>query len=354
MKVVDIMEGLNNLENNSILVIPNNLKEKVLSYINNYDGLLNIKIMTLEEVKRNIYFDYTDEAILYIMDKYKVKSNIAKIYLDNIYYIFDDSVDTKKALFLEDLKNELLDKKLLLINDFFSLFFNRKFVVYGFSYINKFYMKMLKKIPRLEILSGKKINKRNLDVFEFNNINEEVTFVFKEICSLLDSGISLNSIKVAGIDDNYEKELKKLSHFYNVPINFNNKCSIYSTKIVKVFLEFLENNFSFEEAIEYVQGQFDITNDENNYIIKKLIDVCNKYVGFNYDKTLIMELLKDDLKKVHTKGIRYDKAIELVSLDDSNFDEDYVFVLGLNEGKLLKIYKDEDYFSDDELVLLDR
>ena len=352
MKVVDIMEGLNNLENNSILVIPNNLKEKVLSYINNYDGLLNIKIMTLEEVKRNIYFDYTDEAILYIMDKYKVKSNIAKIYLDNIYYIFDDSVDTKKALFLEDLKNELLDKKLLLINDFFSLFFNRKFVVYGFSYINKFYMKMLKKIPRLEILSGKKINKRNLDVFEFNNINEEVTFVFKEICSLLDSGISLNSIKVAGIDDNYEKELKKLSHFYNVPINFNNKCSIYSTKIVKVFLEFLENNFSFEEAIEYVQGQFDITNDENNYIIKKLIDVCNKYVGFNYDKTLIMELLKDDLKKVHTKGIRYDKAIELVSLDDSNFDEDYVFVLGLNEGKLPKIYKDEDYFSDDELVLL--
>lgn len=346
------MDGLNNLENDSILIIPNNLKDKVLSYINSYDSFINIKIMTLDEVKRNIYFDYDEEAISYIMNKYKVKSNIARIYLDNIYYIFDGNVDSKKFCFLEELKNELLEHNLLIINDFFSLFLNRKFIVYGFSYINKFYMKMLKRIPRCEIIPKREIVERHLDVLEFNSISEEVAFVFKRICSLLEKGIPLNNIKIAGVDDNYEKELKKLSHFYNVPINFKNSASIYSTRIVKVFLEFLRDNFSFEDAIDYLKEKFDATNDENIYIIKKIINVCNKYVGLNYDSSLVMELLKDDLKEVHTKDVRYDKAIDLVSLDDNNFDGDYVFVLGLNEGKLPKIYKDEDYFSDDELALL--
>lgn len=346
------MNGLNNLENNSILVIPNNLKNGVLNYINNYESFLNIKLMTLDEVKRNIYFDYSEEAILYVMDKYRVKSNIARIYLENIYYIFDGSIDSKKACFLEELKNELLERNLLIINDFFSLFLDRKFIVYGFSYINKFYMKMLKRIPKLEIVARNESDQKVLDVLEFDNVGEEVAFVFKRICGLLDKGISLNNVKIAGVDDNYEKELKKLSRFYGVPINFNNKSSIYSTKIVKVFLGCLEDNFSFEEAVNYLKEKFDITNAENIYVIKKIIDVCNKYVGFNYDKTLIMELLRDDLKKVHTKGIKYDKAIELVSLDDNDFSDDYVFVFGLNEGKLPKIYKDEDYFSDDELVLL--
>lgn len=346
------MNGLNNLENNSILVIPNNLKNGVLNYINNYESFLNIKLMTLDEVKRNIYFDYSEEAILYVMDKYRVKSNIARIYLENIYYIFDGSIDSKKACFLEELKNELLERNLLIINDFFSLFLDRKFIVYGFSYINKFYMKMLKRIPKLEIVARNEADQKVLDVLEFDNVGEEVAFVFKRICGLLDKGISLNNVKIAGVDDNYEKELKKLSRFYGVPINFNNKSSIYSTKIAKVFLGCLEDNFSFEEAVNYLKEKFDITNAENVYVIKKIIDVCNKYVGFNYDKTLIMELLRDDLKKVHTKGIKYDKAIELVSLDDNDFSDDYVFVFGLNEGKLPKIYKDEDYFSDDELVLL--
>ena len=183
--------------------------------------------MTLEEVKKRIYFDYNEEAILYIMNKYNVKSNIARIYLDNIYYIFDGGIDGKKSSFLETLKSELLSNNLLIIDDYFSLFFNRKFVVYGYSYINKFYRKMLGKIPNYEVLSGDDFSNGGFEVSQFNNINDEVNFVFKEICRLLDGGVSLNNIKLVGIDEAYEKELVKLSSFYNVPIVFNNKASIY-------------------------------------------------------------------------------------------------------------------------------
>ena len=346
------MDLLKNMENNSVLVIPSVLKEKVLNYINDYDRLLNVKIMTLDGVKRKIYFDYNEEAVLYIMNKYHVKSNIARIYLDNIYYIFDGGIDSRKSSFLEGLKEELLSNDLLIIDDYFSLFFNRKFVVYGYSYINKFYKKMLDKIPNCEILSSDECKGRTFEVFQFNHIKDEVNFVFKKICSLLDSGVSLNNIKLVGVDDAYEKELVRLSSFYGVPILFNNKSSIYSTIIVKKFLLFLEDNFSFEEGINYLKEEFDTTNEENIYVIKKIIDVCNKYVGFGYDKDLLLELLKEDFKRVSTKVIKYDRAIDIACLDDNNFNGDYVFVLGLNEGKLPVIYKDEDYFSDRELSLM--
>ena len=352
MESSGIMDLLKNLENNCVLVIPSVLKDKVLNYINGYDYLLNVKIMTLDEVKRRVYFDYDENAILYIMNKYKVKSNIARIYLDNIYYIFDSGIDSKKSSFLEELKEELLSNNLLIIDDYFSLFFNKKFVVYGYSYIDKFYKKMLDKIPNCEVLSSDDCKDKTFEVFKFNHIKDEVNFVFKEICRLLDSGVSLNNIKLMGVDEAYEKELVRLSSFYNVPILFNNKSSIYSTAIVKRFLSFLDNSFSFEEGINYLKEELDITNEENIYVIKKIIDVCNKYVGLDYDKELILELLKEDFKGVSTKVIKYDKAIEIVSLEDNSFNEDYVFVLGLNEGKLPVIYKDEDYFSDRELSLM--
>lgn len=342
-----------NLEDNSILVIPSVLKKRILNYINEYDSLLNIKLMTLDEVKRNIYFDYNLEAILYIMDKYNVKSSIAKMYLENIYYIYDGSINSNKASFLEKLKDELLNNKLLIVNDYFPLFFNRKFIVYGFSYIDQFYLKMLKKIPNISIIYNEKKDPKKLEVFKFNNISDEVEFVINKICNLLEKGISLNDIKIAGVDSDYERELKKLSHLYNIPINFNNSSSIYSTKIVKEFLRCLDSNYSFDDVIEFLKENFNMSNDENAYIVKKLINLCNNYVGIDYDRKLIIELIKDDLKNIPTNSIKYDSAIELVDLTNNYFSDEHVFVLGLNEGKIPKIYKDEDYFSDKELTLLE-
>ena len=40
------MDFLNNLENNSILLVPNNIKNKILTYINDNKLLLNIKLLT--------------------------------------------------------------------------------------------------------------------------------------------------------------------------------------------------------------------------------------------------------------------------------------------------------------------
>ena len=73
-KAVKYMKDIN-LEENSILIVPNILKNKILKKIRTKD-LKNIKILTIEELRKKFYFDYTDKAVLFLMEKYNCSSAI--------------------------------------------------------------------------------------------------------------------------------------------------------------------------------------------------------------------------------------------------------------------------------------
>ena len=342
MKVVDNMLKL---INNSVLIVPKSMKKDIILYINNNDTLLNIKIISLDELQRSIYFSYDEDTILYVMNKYNVKKSIAIKYIDNIYYTYSNTIDNEKYNFLNSLKEELLGKEKLIVDKYFSLFLNRKFIVYGYDYIDKFYLNMLKTIPDVEIITKKESIPRNLDILEFNNIKDECEYVIRSICSLIDNGVDINDIKLNKVDDNYIKELKRLSKLYNLPIDFKSS-SIYSTNIVKEYINLLKEDLSFEDVINALKDKFDLTIPNNNYIIKKLIDLSNKYVGLNYEKDLIIESIIEDIKHINNKKVNYDKKIEFVDIINNDLDKYHVFILGLNEGIYPNIYKDEDYFCD--------
>ena len=50
--------------NNKILIIPNNIKTKVVKYINNLPKLSNVKILTDQEFITNLTIDYNEKAII--------------------------------------------------------------------------------------------------------------------------------------------------------------------------------------------------------------------------------------------------------------------------------------------------
>ena len=335
------------LENNSVLVIPNSMRRQVINYINSRDTLLNIKVITFNDIKRGLCFSYDEKTILYIMNKYKVKYGIARMYLENMYYTYDKKIDNTKFRFLNGLKEELLSNDLLIIDKFFSLLFNRKFYIYGYSYIDKFYLKMLESIPNVEMIKPISSTKKELQVVEFSTISEECEYVVRYICGLIDKGIDINDIKINKIEGEYINELKRLSRFYNLPIKFPNN-SIYSTKIVKDYINLLKENLSFEEVIKTIKSKYNDT-----YIIDKLIDLSNKYVGLNYDRNLVLESVINNLKNLSINKKDFNKSIELVDLYNNDLSDKYVFVLGLNEGVIPKTFKDEEYFSDSELEKLD-
>ena len=121
---------MNNIEDNT-LIITNN-KNKLLKSINK---LVNVKIMSTTEFINSYYFTYNEKTIYYLMNKYNIKYDIAKIFINNMYYI-DTIYNNEKIDKLYEMKKELLDNKLLIINDYFKEYLNnKKIVIYGIDYI---------------------------------------------------------------------------------------------------------------------------------------------------------------------------------------------------------------------------
>ena len=69
---------LNNIDNNMVLIIPNNIKQEVLEYLNKQKHFFNIKLMSFNDIKKSIYFDY-DEV---------TEANIDDL-LENTYELYD-------------------------------------------------------------------------------------------------------------------------------------------------------------------------------------------------------------------------------------------------------------------------
>ena len=97
-------------EFNNKIVILNDYAKK--SFIKKINKLINVKVITLSELKKKYYFDYDNKAIYFVSNKYNCIFEIAKIYIENIYFIGD--IDTKKVNFLKEVKEELDNNNLLL------------------------------------------------------------------------------------------------------------------------------------------------------------------------------------------------------------------------------------------------
>ena len=81
------------------LIITNEFnKMDILKKITNEKKFNNYKFYSFNELKRKLFFDYDNKTIEYVMKKYNVNLSIAKIYIENLYFLKD--VRNKKIEFL--------------------------------------------------------------------------------------------------------------------------------------------------------------------------------------------------------------------------------------------------------------
>ena len=62
---------INQIENNSIIIVPQHKKTNIIKQLNN--KLLNIKIMSLDEFIKKLTFYYYEKTIYYLMQKENIK-----------------------------------------------------------------------------------------------------------------------------------------------------------------------------------------------------------------------------------------------------------------------------------------
>lgn len=318
-------------KDNSLIICPNQTKTKILKGLSQTKKLVNIKFMTKEEYKKIYYFSYDDKLLAYLIKKYNYNIDVARVYINNLYVIDENKTyKSPKLNFLKDLKKELIKEGLLIYNNTYKEYLKDKNIIVKNEYnLEKYEEEMLgikeEHVPEKTITAP---------VMECNTLEEEVNQVCLEIINLLKTGADINKIYLANVSSDYLYTIKSLFSFYHIPININFNYSIYSTKVVKDYLNTKE---------------LDLENKDKKSINKKLINILSDLSFLDEASKEYKILLTDKLKNTYASPVNLKNAITIKDLYKESFnDDEYVFVLGFNQDELPKMEKDISYITDKE------
>lgn len=306
------MDDLRNFD----LIITDNKKE-LLSFLNDSKKLLNIKIISYQEFIDS-YFGYINsEALYYLVKKYNYSYEVANMYLKNFLYI-------------DSLYKELQDNNLIKFVPLFKKSFKR--IVLDNIKLDPY---VINKLSKYEIVELNKSDKKyNPKLFEYKTIEDEINGVCLSI--LLDvNSVNIDKIHLVNVGDDYKKHIKRIFSFYNIPVNLDEKISLYGLPVIKDFIKKLDD--SLDRALEVL---------EKSEYKKYVIDIINKYAFTPFDDT-VKYLIKEELKTKKISSKKISNAVDIVDIDKIN-NSDIYYILNCNQGVFPKTYKDEDYLTDIE------
>ena len=319
----------------TVIIATNENKKKILRENSMRHTYANLKFYTFLELKKNLLFDYDVKTIEYIVTQYHVSVSVAKIYLENLYFLKD--LDEEKIQFLNRLKNDLDEHQLLIYHESFKEYlFDKKIIIYDYPILSKEQKLILSLLDReVEYYNRDHVEYKPV-IYEAKDIDVEVEFVMEKIGELLDQNIPLFKIKLIA-SSHYYSILSRYFYLYHLPLYMGNTHSFYSTMIAQEFLNQYES-YSIEENIMHLSEKYQNVND--------LVRIINKSVMIE-DKSIRKEFIIEDLKMSKIKEDMYEEQIEICSLAD-NFDSScYVFLLGFNINSYPKIKRDISYLTDE-------
>lgn len=346
MNIFDLI----NKEDNIIIITP--AKKELLKYISEHKMIKNIKFYTLEEIRNNLDYKYREDTLYYISNKYSTILENSKIIMDNLYYIdVNDNYDNDKLNHLKEIKLDLINNGYIIFNKMFkNSFHNKKIYIYNYSNISKYYQKLLN--DNYEVIDDKIDNTQKIIVNEFNTLEEEVVWCAGEIINLINSGVDINNIIINSLDNDYISTIKRVFKEFNIPLMLKNQHPLCSYDQSKYFNDLLKNNFTLEESILTIKENYQINNFNQN-IFNSIIKFVNTYNLLDLDQNTILKLYKYYSENTYIITNNYHNVVKEIDIMESLIsDDNYVFVLGLNQDILPKTVSDNDYLNDLEKELL--
>ena len=316
------------LDTNNLIIVPNTIKKRIIKELNSLDKLISYKVMDIKEFLENYFLSYDKKTVLYLVTKYNYSPENAIELLNNLYYLEDKKYNSKKLNDLLEIKKELDNNNLLKYNSNFKYYLSKvKILVYGYK-LDPFYLNILPE-PIEDTYT-----KKELEVLEFSNIDDEISYIGSDILDKINSGVDINKIKIINSGSEYLLPLKRIFNWLNIPIDINKRISIYDTSIGKKVIKLLESGKTFNEIIELLSN---IDSD----ILNKIINVFNSYI----DLDINIDMIKYDLKNIYLKEKHLTNSIKLIDLAEVE-EDDYVYLVGFNRENYPIIEKDDGYFSD--------
>lgn len=322
------------MKENIVIIAENSKKKKILMKLSRSKLLYNIKFLTFKELKKKIFFDYDNKTLEYVMKNYNVGLSVARIYLDNLYFLKD--INYKKVQFLIDLKKDLEDKNLLILDHNFKDWINnKKVIVYGYKKFSKEQEILLNSLEVNYEIKDDNLKQCMPVVYEAKTMEDEAQFVVTKISELLSKKIDINKIKLV-ISSDYRNVVIRYFRLFNIPINMDSLSSFYSTILAQDFLKNYDN-LDIADNILLLREKYSNVND--------LVNIINRSVLVE-NKELRKEFIIEDLKNCKVKPKVYDKAVSICDLEEIE-EDDYAFIMGFNINFYPKVFRDEEYLSDE-------
>jgi len=332
-------------EDNLVIIGPSYVKKEIL---NECSLKYNVKFFSTEELKEKYLYRYKDDTLVYIDTKYNLIPEVGKIILNNLYEIDINKVySTDKLNDLVSIKKDLINNGYIIYDNYFKKYLNNKKILVLNDSFNGLVEGVVSEISicnTVSIITSRDSFKEELNIYEFNTLEEEVIYLATKISSLIKDGISLDKIKINTLDSVYKAPLNRIFNFYNIPIKINSNNKLYYLDDIKLFLNSLDDNMTILSINELLDSLF-----IDDKVKEKLANILNKYTDYEYVKDIKEELIYE-LKNTEIEFDKYTNVVE--EIDYKNYypkDDEYIFVLGFNQDKIPKIYKDDKYLSDLEL-----
>ena len=102
-----------------VIICPNHVKETLIKEY----PFTNIKYISINEFKNKYLFEYKSDTLYYLVNKYKILPENAKIIMDNLYYLKDK---TEKLNNLIKIKQDLIDNNYIKVNNNFKTYIKDK------------------------------------------------------------------------------------------------------------------------------------------------------------------------------------------------------------------------------------
>lgn len=314
------------MENNyDVIICPYNIKKEIIKK----NQLIKSKFITIEEFKEKYLYKYKRNTILYLYKKYNILPSNAKIIMDNLYYIKNISKKTKQLL---EIKEDLIKNNYLIFdNNFITFIKNKTILVIGYP-----------KTKEIELLLNnlnvtyfnEEVNEKEINIYEFTDIDSEVTFVANKIVELLINKVDINKIKIVKNEDIYDGVINRIFNIFNLPFVLNT-ISLYNLTSVKEIINNLPTKVS--ELIDKIKIS-NLKDDLKNQLLLILGYLKDEKIKDIYD-ILIYELKNTKIK------YNYHNFINIIDINEIEKD-DIVFILGFNQDVFPKLYIDNDYLTD--------
>ena len=312
------------------IVCDEELKKIILkNYLSN--KILNVKFSSLTNLINDLTFSYKEEAIYQLMKKYNYEYDVCKLYLSNLKYTLLDrnklnDQEKQKLDVLDNIYNYLFQNNLLIIKKGFKEYLSKKKVIFLDCHLKKEDKIFLSDLNYEEVQTTSFSCKRKLKACVCNDFEEELFWMFENICNLLYNKVKTDDIKIVYNPSDKDELFRRMSSLFKVFVNGIDNISLSEIPIVNSYLENKIQNVndlpnSYKEVLMQIN---DPLKDDDKYIIYLKAKYKNIYLKSNY---------QDAIDIINIKDIKY-------------FKNKYIFVLRCNEGLLYSLSKDEDYLKD--------